>query len=87
MPVGKPKKPLNHKRLFADRLKVARSRKFDNAADFARDRGIEVETYRRWERAETEPDITNLNIILQGLDVSADYLVTGNLPPPPKAQK
>lgn len=86
-PIAKPRKPVDHKKLFADRLKTARSRVgFDTAAEFAKHVGIEVETYRRWERGETEPGISSLNLIIPELKVSADYLVTGDLPPPPKAR-
>lgn len=69
---------------FAQRLREARERKFDSAAEFARTIGAEEETYRRWERGETEPGIVALNTILEELNVSADFLVKGDLPPPPK---
>lgn len=74
------------KRQFAQRLRAVRERKYKSAAQFARRIGEEEETYRRWERGETEPGIADLNTILIELDVSADYLVTGLLPPPPKSR-
>lgn len=79
-----PKPRADIRDLFARRLKVARLRKYSRAAQFAREIGIEEETYRRWERGETEPGLADLNTILQKLDVSADHLVTGDLPPKPR---
>lgn len=35
----------------------------------------EAETYRRWERAETEPDITTLQFIVEKTGVSLDWLL------------
>lgn len=72
------------KKLFAQRLKTARERKFETASGFAKELGVEAETYRRWERGETEPGIADLNSILELTEVSADFLITGTLPPPPK---
>lgn len=69
---------------FAERLRFARGNRFDSAAEFARAAGFEEETYRRWERGETEPGVVAINTILQELDVSADYLVTGDIPPKPR---
>lgn len=78
---------VQQKESFAQRLRNAREQKYDSAAAFARAIEVEEETYRRWERAETEPGIVDLNAIIDELDVSADYLVTGILPPPPKLQR
>lgn len=69
---------------FAARLRHARERKFDSMIEMAGAIGVQPETYRRWERGETEPGIADLTSILRTLDLSADYLVTGDLPPPPR---
>ena len=39
--------------------------------------GIEHETYRRWERAETQPDIPKLVRISALLNISLDFLILG----------
>jgi DNA-binding XRE family transcriptional regulator len=71
------------RRQFAERLKMARRRYYETSIQMAKAISVEPETYRRWERGETEPGIADLNNILSELEVSADYLVTGTLPPPP----
>ena len=70
---------------FARRLEQSRlSAGYDTAADFARALRVEVDTYRRWERGETEPSIAHLNAILALTEVTADFLVAGRLPTIPK---
>ena len=65
---------------FAQRLRLARQQKYDHAYQLAQVVGLEAETYRRYERGETEPDIRALGKIARALNVSLDYLVFGDLP-------
>ncbi len=65
---------------FAQRLRLAREQKYTTAADFAKAVGIEAETYRTYERADREPNITNLILIARKLDASLDFLVLGDIP-------
>ena len=65
---------------FALRLKMARERKYQTATAAAEAIGLEAETYRRYERAETEPDISTLSKLAEVFDVSTDYLIRGDLP-------
>jgi DNA-binding XRE family transcriptional regulator len=74
--------PARVRKQFAERLRQARSIKFGTMAEFARELGVEEETYRRWERAETEPNLANLIRILALTNVSAEFLVAGRIPPP-----
>lgn len=65
---------------FAGRLRSWRtSAGFKTMADFARELVIEQETYRRYERGETEPGVSGLTKIKAKLGVSLDYLVAGDL--------
>lgn len=72
---------------FARALQMARRRKHASAAAMARALGVEEETYRRYERAETEPSIAELGRMAQELDVSTDFLVLGDIPPPKTKRK
>lgn len=45
--------------------------------DFAAALGIEESRYRRWEAAETEPDLMHLQKISRVTRVSLDVLITG----------
>lgn len=65
---------------FATNLKTARRRRHRYQKDMAKALGIEPERYRTWERAEREPDITNLAKIAVELDVSLDFLICGIIP-------
>lgn len=70
---------------FSIRLEQARKNAdYETAADFARALGIEVDTYRRWERGETEPSVEHLTKIHVLTSVSLDFLVAGRLPTFPK---
>lgn len=63
---------------FAKRLKAARVMKgFETQKDFAEEVGLEPETYRRYERAETEPTIGSLIRISHRLEVTLDFLIAG----------
>lgn len=46
----------------------------------ARAIGVEIETYRRWERGETEPDISNLSKIVAELGIGLDTLIPALVP-------
>ena len=64
--------------LFAARLKELRLLMpgKPNQEQFAKYLGMdEAETYRRWERAETEPDISRLQHIVDKTGVSLDWLL------------
>lgn len=66
------------RRLFAARLRSARTMAgYPTAKSIAEALGMESETYRRWERAETEPDIPKLVRISALLKVSLDFLLMG----------
>ena len=83
--MDKPKKspPPPARAQFAQRLAQAREQAgYEYRIEFARALGVEKETYNRWERAETEPDITSLRKISQIANVSLDFLLLGNLPAP-----
>ena len=70
---------------FSVRLEQARKNAdYETAAEFARALGVEVDTYRRWERGETEPSVEHLTKIHALTSVSLDFLVAGRLPTFPK---
>jgi transcriptional regulator with XRE-family HTH domain len=70
-------------RAFGRRLKLARLRKkYRSAAEFARELGLEEETYRYYERGQSEPSLFMLGQIALKLQVSLDYLILDDLPPP-----
>ena len=65
---------------FATRLKKVRERAgFKQQNTFADELGIEAETYRRWERGETEPGLFSLQTIASATGVSLDHLVAGKI--------
>ena len=75
------------RRLFAARLRAARTMGgYPHANNFAKELGIEDETYRRWERAETEPNIPSLVRISALLKVSLDFLLSGKPQAVPQAK-
>jgi transcriptional regulator with XRE-family HTH domain len=75
---------LQARRRFAKRLKAARIFKgFETQKDFAGAVGLEDETYRRYERAETEPTIGCLIRMATKLEVTLDFLVAGSQGEPP----
>ena len=79
MPAKKPPKPTSPIRAqFARRLSAAREAAgYETMRDFAAALGIEEARYRRWEAAETEPDIFHLQRISKLTGVSLDTLVSG----------
>jgi ribosome-binding protein aMBF1 (putative translation factor) len=79
MPAKKPPKPVNPMRAaFARRLEAARmTAGYETMRDFAAALGVEEGRYRRWEAAETEPDLLHLQKIARLTHISLDVLITG----------
>ena len=74
------KKPTSDQVEFSQRLKMARAAaNYETAAEGARALGEEEATYNRWERAETEPNITIIKKICKIYRVSADFLVLNRM--------
>ena len=65
---------------FARRLRLVRRKRYKYASGGADALGIEHETYRRWERAETEPNIECLQKICAKFQCGADFLVLNKIP-------
>jgi transcriptional regulator with XRE-family HTH domain len=73
------------RRAFARRLKAHRvAAGYETATEFASELGIALGTYTRWERAETEPDLTMLGKIISTLSITANDLL---MPQKPKTQR
>jgi transcriptional regulator with XRE-family HTH domain len=63
---------------FARRLAAARAAAgYETMREFARALGIEEARYRRWENAETEPDLTHLDKIARLTGAELDTLISG----------
>ncbi len=63
---------------FARRLKAARiTAGYRSMKAFAEALGVEDETYRRWERGETEPGLARLRRISKLTSISLDILISG----------
>lgn len=63
---------------FAVRLEAARiAAGFDTMREFSEALGISEARYRRWEAAETEPDLLHLQRISKITGVSLDTLISG----------
>lgn len=79
MPAKRPPKPASPiRQAFAKRLEAARiAAGYDTMRDFCADLGINEARYRRWEAAETEPDIHHLQKISALTGVSLDTLISG----------
>ena len=61
---------------FAQRLKAAREEAgYDSAQGFAGVLGLEPHTYRKYERAQSEPTLETLVRICELLNVDANYLL------------
>ena len=77
----KAKKP-SVRTAFAARLEAIRLQAgYDSMAAFAAQLGLEAETYRRYERSETEPNITVLVRLSELTGLSLDYIVAGRVSP------
>jgi len=79
MPAKLPPKPISQPRqAFAVRLHAARvAAGYATMRDFAAAIGVEEARYRRWEAAETEPDILHLQKIARITGASLDSLLLG----------
>jgi transcriptional regulator with XRE-family HTH domain len=79
MPAKLPPKSISQPRQgFAVRLHAARiAAGYSTMRDFAAALGVEEARYRRWEAAETEPDILHLQRIAKLTGASLDSLITG----------
>lgn len=63
---------------FARRLTAARmAAGFETMREFALALGIEEARYRRWEKAETEPDLVHLDKIARLTGAELDTLISG----------
>ncbi len=63
---------------FARRLQAARvASGYETMRDFAAALGVQEARYRRWEAAETEPDLENLCKIAKVTGVALDILIAG----------
>jgi transcriptional regulator with XRE-family HTH domain len=82
MPAKKPPKSVSpHRQAFANRLSAARiASGFETMRDFSEALGISEARYRRWEAAETEPDLMHLQKIARITGVSLDVLISGQRP-------
>lgn len=80
MPAKRPAKPDSpYRQAFATRLEAARiASGFETMREFAESLGVSEARYRRWEAAETEPDIFHLQKIARVTGVSLDVLITGH---------
>jgi transcriptional regulator with XRE-family HTH domain len=79
MPAKRPPKPSAEYRVaFARRLEAARvAAGYETMREFSKEIGVAEATYRRWEAAETEPNIFYLQKISKLTRVSLDTLVSG----------
>jgi len=79
MPAKKPPKASAEYRVaFARRLEAARvAAGYETMRDFSKVLGVAEATYRRWEAAETEPNIFHLQRISRLTGVSLDILISG----------
>ena len=73
-----PKAAVEYRVAFARRLEAARvAAGYQTMRDFAKELGVAEATYRRWEAAETEPNLFHLRRISSLTKVSLDILVSG----------
>jgi transcriptional regulator with XRE-family HTH domain len=79
MPAKLPPKPaIAYRAQFARRLSAAREAAgYPTMRDFAEALGVTEARYRRWEAAETEPDIFYLQKIARITGISLDTLISG----------
>lgn len=73
-----PKPTAPHRAAFARRLEAARiAAGYATMRDFADALGVQEARYRRWEAAETEPDLWHLVRIAKLSGASLDALIAG----------
>lgn len=79
MPAKKPPKSISpHRKAFATRLEAARiAAGYETMREFSEALGIAEARYRRWEAAETEPDLFHLQRIASLTGISLDTLIAG----------
>jgi len=92
----RPTKSAKDRTPFAQRLETTRLRTGLSMEDFASAVGLKAETYRRYERGETEPNVRTLAEIRRLTKINLNFLVAGepdllvdtthrNVGKPPKA--
>lgn len=83
MPAKQPPKSANPaRRAFATRLEAARiASGYATMREFAEALNVSEARYRRWEAAETEPDLFHLQRIAKLTGVSLDVLISGQRAP------
>lgn len=75
--MARPTKSSKDRNQFAQRLEVTRLRTGLSQDEFATALGLKAETYRRYERGETEPNIMTLARIRRLTKINLNYLVAG----------
>ena len=83
--LARPPKRSPDRPLFAVRLEAARVLTGLDMGQFAAAIGVEAETYRRYERGETEPNVATMQKIRKATGVSLDFLIAGIRPDNPQA--
>lgn len=73
----RPTKSAKDRSPFAQRLETTRLRTGLSQEDFAAALGLKAETYRRYERGETEPNLQTLTKIRQKTGINLNFLVAG----------
>ena len=77
---GPPVQTRTRRAPWAARLEAVRMLTGQDKGQFAKDLGLEAETYRRYERGETQPNIDTLLRIREETGVSLDALLAGKAP-------
>lgn len=73
-----PKSSAEYRVAFARRLEAARiAAGYETMRDFSKQLDVAEATYRRWEAAETEPNLYHLQKISKLTAVSLDTLISG----------
>ena len=75
--MARPTKSSNDRPLWAKRLEAVRVLTGLDQKDFAAKIGLQAETYRRYERGETEPNFTTLARLRAETGASLDLIITG----------
>ncbi len=73
----RPSKSAKDRTPFAQRLETTRLRTGLSMEDFATAVGLKAETYRRYERGETEPNVQTLTKIRQKTGINLNFLIAG----------
>lgn len=75
--MGRPTKSNPARPRWAVRLEAARLLTELEQVDFAREIGVEAETYRTYERGRSQPKFATLERICERTGVSLDWLIRG----------